>query len=256
MKLFFQSLTKLLLGVIILLCGNLQSKAQEPTVKQTLADDASQFVNLAEVVPDVILEIRYYSTYNFIGKRVDGYLAPIALLTQRAADSLRAVSDDLMKQGYRLKIYDAYRPQCAVDHFVRWASDTADTLMKPYFYPKLPKNRLFQLGYIARKSGHSRGSTVDLTLVDMATGKEVDMGGTFDWFGMESHPSFGADPMTGKYKENDKITAEQFNNRLILRKAMMRHGFKPIHTEWWHFTLRNEPFPNTYFRFFVAEEKK
>jgi D-alanyl-D-alanine dipeptidase len=236
---------------VILLFDSLQSQAQEPKKTVSFADDASQFVNLAEAVPDVILEIRYYSTYNFMGTRVDGYLAPVALLTQRAADSLRAVSDELKKQGYRLKIYDAYRPQCAVDHFVRWASNSADTLMKPYFYPHLPKNRIFQLGYVARKSSHTRGSTVDLTLVDMATGKEVDMGSAFDWFGIESHLSFGADPMTGKYKKNDKITAEQFNNRLILRKAMMRHGFKPIHSEWWHFTLRNEPFPNTYFRFFV-----
>ena len=236
---------------VILLCANLQTQAQEPTKKISPADDASQFVNLAEAIPDVILEIRYYSTYNFMGTRVDGYLAPIALLTQRAADSLRAVSDELMKQGYRLKIYDAYRPQCAVDHFIRWASNSADTLMKPYFYPKLPKYRIFQLGYIARKSSHTRGSAVDLTLVDMSTGKEVDMGGVFDWFGIESHLSFGADPLTGKYKKNDKITAEQFNNRLILRKAMMRHGFKPINSEWWHFTLRNEPFPNTYFKFFV-----
>ena len=210
-----------------------QGNAQEPPTKVSPADDASQFVNLAEVIPDVILEIRYYSTYNFVGTRIDGYEAPIALLTRQAADSLRAVSDELKKQGYRLKIYDAYRPQCAVDHFVRWAANAADTLMKPYFYPRLGKEDLFSHGYIARRSGHTRGSTVDLTLVDMATGKDVDMGTVFDWFGVES------------------ITAEQYNNRMILRKAMMRHGFKPISTEWWHFTLRNEPFPNTYFRFLV-----
>ena len=216
-------------------------------------EDTSQFVNLAEVVPDVILEIRYYSTYNFVGSRVDGYLEPVALLTRRAADSLRAVSDDLLRQGYRLKIYDAYRPQCAVDHFVRWAADVSDTLMKPYFYPDVPRNQLFALGYIARKSGHSRGSTVDLTLFDMKTEKEVDMGGTFDWFGRESHPNFGGDPKTGKYRANGRITAEQFRNRMILRQAMMRHGFKPIETEWWHFTLINEPFPNTYFTFPVQQ---
>ena len=226
-----------------------RGNAQDPPVKVLPADDASQFVNLAEAVPDVILEIRYYSTYNFVGTRIDGYNAPVALLTRRAADSLRAVSDELMQQGYRLKIYDAYRPQCAVDHFVRWASDTADTLMKPYFYPQLHKGVLFKQGYIARRSGHTRGSTVDLTLVDMKTGKEVDMGGVFDWFGEESHPFYGMDPRTGRIREHQKITPEQFNNRMILRKAMMRHGFKPISTEWWHFTLRNEPFPNTYFRF-------
>ena len=218
-------------------------------------DDYSQFVNLAEAIPDAILEIRYYSTYNFVGTRVDGYEEPIALLTRQAADSLRAVSDDLLKQGYRLKIYDAYRPQCAVDHFVRWAADVNDTLMKPYFYPKVPRDKLFELGYIAKRSGHTRGSTVDLTLFDMATEKELDMGGTFDWFGLESHPDFGGNPRTGKYKGNAKITAEQFHNRMILREAMLRHGFKAIDEEWWHFTLKNEPFPNTYFTFPVKRLK-
>ena len=218
-------------------------------------DDCSQFVNLAEVVPDAILEIRYYSTYNFVGARVDGYEEPVALLTRQAADSLRAVSDDLLKQGYRLKIFDAYRPQCAVDHFMRWAADVNDTLMKPYFYPKVPRDKLFELGYILEKSGHTRGSTVDLTLFDMATEKEVDMGGTFDWFGRESHPDYGGDPQTGKYKGNAPITAEQFHNRMILREAMMRHGFQPLDEEWWHFTLKNEPFPNTYFTFPVKKLK-
>ncbi len=212
-------------------------------------DDYSQFVNLGEAIPDVILEIRYYGTYNFVGTRVDGYEEPIALMTRQAADSLRAVSDDLMKQGYRLKIYDAYRPQCAVDHFVRWATDVNDTLMRRYFYPDVPRDKLFELGYIAKRSGHTRGSTVDLTLFDMATEKEVDMGGTFDWFGRESHPDYGGDPKTGKYKGNAQITAEQFHNRMILREAMLRHGFKPIGEEWWHFTLKNEPFPDTYFTF-------
>ena len=221
----------------------------------TSTDDASQFVNLAEAVPDAILEIRYYSTYNFVGARVDGYEEPVALLTRQAADSLRAVSDDLLKQGYRLKIYDAYRPQCAVDHFVRWAADVNDTLMKPYFYPDVPRDKLFKLGYIAEKSGHTRGSTVDLTLFDMATEKELDMGGTFDWFGRESHPDYGGNPKTGKYKGNAQITAEQFHNRMILREAMLRHGFKAIDEEWWHFTLKNEPFPDTYFTFPVKRLK-
>ena len=216
-------------------------------------DDCSQFVNLAEAVPDAILEIRYYSTYNFVGKRVDGYEEPVALLTRQAADSLRAVSDDLLKQGYRLKVYDAYRPQCAVDHFMRWAADFNDTLMKPYFYPEVPRDKLFELGYILEKSGHTRGSTVDLTLFDMATEKEVDMGGTFDWFGRESHPDYGGNSKTGKYQGNAKITAEQFHNRMILREAMMRHGFKPLDEEWWHFTLKNEPFPDTYFTFPVKK---
>ena len=214
------------------------------------------FVKITEVVPDVILEIRYFSTYNFVGSRVDGYKAPTALLTKEAADSLRAVSDDLMSQGYRLKIYDAYRPQEAVSHFVRWAADRTDTLMKAPFYPDLDKGVLFEQEYIMEKSGHSRGSTVDLTIVDAISGKEVDMGGTFDWFGPESHPDFCGNPETGEYTgDNHKspvgrsITPEQFANRMILRKAMLSHGFKPLDSEWWHFTLRNEPFPDTYFTF-------
>ena len=215
-------------------------------------DDTSQFVTLTEAVPDAILEIRYFSTYNFVGSRIDGYLEPTALLTRVAADSLRAVSDDVMRMGYRLKIYDAYRPQMAVDHFVRWAADTTDTRMKPYFYPNLHKGVLFQQGYIAEKSGHTRGSTVDLTLFDMATGKELDMGGTFDWFGPESHPDHCGNPHSGQYTGGD-ITAEQFAHRMILREAMLRHGFKPLSSEWWHFTLRNEPFPDTYFTFPVRQ---
>ena len=213
------------------------------------SDDSSGFVPITDVVPDVILEIRYFGTYNFVGKRIDGYLAPTAWLTREAADSLKAVSDDMIKQGYRLKIYDAYRPQCAVDHFMRWGADVTDTLMRRYFYPTVDRTRLFELGYIAKKSGHTRGSTVDLTLFDMNTEKEVDMGGTFDWFGSESHPDCGGNPATGEYRQNDTITAQQFANRMILRRAMLRHGFKPYDSEWWHFTLRNEPYPDTYFTF-------
>ena len=223
-------------------------------------EDASAFVNLAEAVPDAILEIRYYGTYNFVGTRINGYEEPIALLTRVAADSLRAVSDDVKAQGYRLKIYDAYRPQKGVDNFVRWAADVPDTLMKTYFYPDLDKGVLFDQEYIMEKSGHTRGSTVDLTLFDMTTEKELDMGGTFDWFGPESHPDFCGNPETGEYTgDNSKsptgrvITPEQFANRMILRTAMLRHGFKPLDSEWWHFTLRDEPFPDTYFTFPVKK---
>ncbi len=195
------------------------------------------FVSVAEILPDAILEIRYSSTYNFVGDRIDGYEEPCAILTTAAARALKEASDDAKRRGYRLKIYDAYRPQRAVSHFMRWAKDTADTRMKAYFYPNLDKSVLFAQGYIAEKSGHSRGSTVDLTLFDMKTGKEVDMGGTFDWFGRESHPD---------YKD---ITKEQFANRMLLREIMLAHGFKPIAEEWWHFTLANEPYPDTYFDF-------
>lgn len=214
------------------------------------------FVHVSEAVPDAILEVRYNSTYNFVGDRIDGYEQPTALLTVEAAEALKAVSDDVKSQGYRLKIFDAYRPQRAVTHFMNWAKQEDDTRMQRYFYPNLSKSVLFPQGYIAEKSGHSRGSTVDLTLFDMATGKEVDMGGTFDWFGQESHPDWCGNPETCEYTgdfpgntppTDGKINAAQFKNRMILRQAMIRHGFKPLKEEWWHFTLADEPYPDTYF---------
>lgn len=201
------------------------------------SNDSSGFVLLSEAVPDVILEIRYYSTYNFVGERIDGYEEPVALLTKEAAEALKEVSDELIEKGYRLKIFDAYRPQKAVNHFVKWAQDPSDTKMKEYFYPELEKDVLFPLGYIMEHSGHSRGSTVDLTLFDMTLEKEVDMGGTFDYFGELSHPDYKG------------ITDEQYNNRMLLREVMMKHGFKPLEEEWWHFTLEDEPYPDTYFTF-------
>jgi len=233
------------------------------TTRMTVrVNDLSQFVNITDVVPDVILEIRYFSTYNFVGTRIDGYLEPTALLTRQAADSLKKISDDLMLKGYRLKIYDAYRPQCAVDHFVRWSKDVPDVRMKQYFYPDLDKSVLFKQDYIMEKSGHTRGSTLDLTLFDMRTEKEVDMGGTFDWFGPESHPDFGGNPLTAtftgdcsKSPAGRTITPEQFQNRMILRNAMLSHGFKALDSEWWHFTLANEPFTDTYFNFPVKRLK-
>ena len=201
------------------------------------SSDSSDFVLVSDFIPDVILEIRYYSTFNFIGDRIDGYEMPVALLTREAATALKAVSDDLLKSGYRLKIFDAYRPQKAVDHFVRWAKDLNDTRMKKYFYPELDKSVIIPKGYVLEHSGHSRGSTVDLTLFDMKSAKELDMGGPFDYFGELSHPDYR------------KITEKQYNNRMILRSAMTKHGFLPVDVEWWHFTLENEPFPDTYFTF-------
>ena len=242
----------LLLLSVSLLFAACQGKRNAPVAPEA---DSSGFVTLTDVVPDAILEIRYFSTYNFVGDRIDGYLEPTALLTREAADSLKAVSDDVIGLGYRLKIFDAYRPQCAVDHFMRWAKDPDDARMKQYFYPDLEKTVLFPRGYIAEKSGHTRGSTLDLTLFDMAMEKEVDMGGTFDWFGVESHPDFGGNPETMEYAANERITEEQFRNRMILRAAMMRHGFIPLDNEWWHFRLDNEPYPDTYFTFPVRQLK-
>ena len=224
--------------------------------KEAPEENFDDFVEIAEAVPDAILEIRYRTSYNFVGTPIDGYMQPTALLTREAAEALRAVSDDVIAQGYRLKIYDAYRPQCAVDHFVRWAADIPDTLMRRYFYPDVDQSVLFEQADIMEKSGHTRGSTVDLTLFDMTTEKEVDMGGTFDWFGIESHPDFCGDPLTSVYNgdnhkspANRSITPEQFANRQILREAMLRHGCQPYDCEWWHFSLKDEPYPDTYFTF-------
>ena len=206
-------------------------------MKVNLSDDASGFVLLAEAVPDAILEIRYYSTFNFIGDRIDGYEAPVALLTREAAGRLREVSGDLLPRGYRLKVFDAYRPQKAVDHFMRWARDLSDTRMKAYFYPDIEKSALIPRGYIAEHCDHSRGSTVDLTIFDMRTQKEADMGGPFDFFGELSHPDYRG------------VIPEQRAHRMLLREAMLRRGFRPLAEEWWHFTLEKEPWPDTYFTF-------
>ena len=195
------------------------------------------FVLVGEAIPDAILEIRYYTTYNFVGERIDGYEQPVAILTKEAAHALRLVSDDTLQQGLRLVIYDAYRPQRAVDHFARWAEDLSSASMKAVFYPDVEKADLFEQGFIARRSGHSRGSTVDLTLLDEATGKLIDMGGPFDFFGELSHPAYPG------------VTPQQHANRMLLKAAMMKRGFKPLSTEWWHFTLVDEPYKDTYFDF-------
>ncbi len=202
--------------------------------------DPSGFVVLADYVPAIVQEIRYYSSYNFIGERIDGYEEPCALLTAEAARALKAVSNELFVQGYRLKIFDAYRPACAVKQFVLWGIEDQDIRMKQYFYPELDKQELFEKGYIAGKSSHSRGSAVDLTLLDMKTGKEVDMGSPFDLFSPVSHP------------DERSITQEQYQNRMLLRNTMISSGFEPIYCEWWHFTLKDEPYPDTYFNFPVS----
>lgn len=204
--------------------------------------DSSGFVLLSDYIPSIVQEIRYFSTFNFIGDRIDGYEEPIALLTKDAARALKAVANEMNVEGYRLKIFDAYRPATAVKHFILWGIEDQDVRMKPYFYPNVVKQDLFSEGYIAKRSSHSRGSTVDLTLLDMATGKELDMGSQFDWFGVESHPDYRG------------ITDEQYENRMFLQKAMVRNGFVPIDCEWWHFTLADEPYPDMYFSFPVSKD--
>ena len=208
--------------------------------KNEVTMDPSGFVVLADQVPGIIQEIRYHSTFNFVGDRIDGYEEPVALLTREAARALKTVSNELGVQGYRLKVFDAYRPVCAVKHFVLWGIEDQDLRMKPFFYPDLEKQELFSQGYIAKESSHSRGSTVDATLVDMTTGKELDMGGPFDLFSETSHPDYRG------------ISEEQYNNRMILQQAMIRGGFEPLDCEWWHFTLKDEPYPETYFEFPVS----
>jgi len=210
--------------------------AQEVNHRESLPQG---FVYITDVMPDVLLDIRYYSTYNFVGARVDGYLAPVAILTKEATHALKKVGDELRAQGYLLKIFDAYRPQKAVQHFVRWARDLSDTTYRHVFYPYVDKSKLFALGYIAQRSGHSRGSTIDLTLVEIGTGKELDMGAPFDYFG----------PISGH--GTNLITKEQTAHRELLKNAMVRHGFRINNEEWWHYTFVSEPFPNTYFNFDV-----
>lgn len=216
------------------------------TLCRVSKEDHSGFVVLTDVVTDVVLEPRYYSTYNFMGRRIPGYEQPVMLLTRQAADSLQKVSCDLKEQGYILKVFDAYRPQMAVDAFMAWAADEADTLMRQVFYPELDKAVIIPQGYICTKSGHSRGSTIDLTLFDIRRGCDVDMGAYFDYFGRVSHPDVQPGEQAG---DHAPITEQHYANRMILRNAMLRHGFKPLEEEWWHFTLENEPYPDTYFNF-------
>ncbi len=214
--------------------------ADQNDYKKKITMDPSGFVLLADFVPGIVQEIRYYSTYNFIGDRIDGYEEPCALLTVEAARALKEVSHEMNVKGYRLKIFDAYRPAAAVRHFVLWGLEDLDLRMKPFFYPDLPKQELFKKGYIATRSSHSRGSAVDLTLLDMQTGKELDMGSPFDLFSEISHPDSRA------------VTGEQYANRMFLQSAMVRHGFQPIDCEWWHFSLKDEPYPDTLFEFPVS----
>ena len=205
--------------------------------------DRSGFVSLADVIPDAILDIRYYSAFNFVGTRIDAYQAPVAYLTKEAAIALKRACEQFKAQGYLIKVFDTYRPQSAVNHFKRWEQDMNATEMKAYFYPDLEKSALFASGYISERSSHSRGAAVDLTLVDIKSGLELDMGSAFDFFGQVSHSM-----------HTEGLTDAQIRNRSILRNVMIEHGFKPIVTEWWHFTLQNEPYPDTYFDFPVTAE--
>lgn len=196
-----------------------------------------EFVYLKTIDASIKSELRYLSDNNFIGKPIDGYKNDCVIVTIETAKALKKIQHTLSKKGLGLKIFDAYRPQEAVNHFVKWARVLQDTLKKTEYYPNVPKSELFKQGYIASKSGHSRGSTVDLTIVNLKTGKELNMGSPYDFFGEKSHPFF------------KNITKKQQENRMLLRNIMLTNGFKPYDNEWWHFTLKNEPFPKTYFNF-------
>jgi zinc D-Ala-D-Ala dipeptidase len=213
-----------------------------PALAQAPQGGAPQgFVDAAAVVDGLVVDMRYFGEDNFVGTRIDGYEAPRCLLTRPAAVALARVQRDLASEGFGLKVFDCYRPTRAVMHFVRWARDVKDVKRKADFYPDVDKRDLFRLGYIAPHSGHSRGSTVDLTLVRRGPGGavEVDMGTHFDFFGPQSWPSSRA------------VSAEAQANRRILAAAMRRGGFVPYDREWWHFSLRGEPYPGTYFNFVV-----
>lgn len=198
------------------------------------------FVHIDSVIPGVMVDMRYVGSHNFVGRPIIGYISSRPVLSMQAAESLARVQSDLRPFGLQLKIFDAYRPQQAVDDFVAWSQDPTDTRTKRAFYPDLPKTALFPEGYIAERSSHSRGSTVDLTIALIeAPYTELDMGTSFDFFGPQSWPDFAG------------ATAQQRANRLLLRTLMMQHGFNPYAQEWWHFTYGNEPFPQTYFNFVV-----
>ena len=203
--------------------------------------DSSGFVLIDDMIPDVILDVRYATEYNFVGDVINGYEEPLAFLTYEAAEALSKAAKEFREKGYQLKIYDAYRPQVAVEHFVEWSTDLNDTRMKKDFYPNIDKSSLFG-AYIAHYSGHSRGCTVDIALFDTKKQKDLDMGGTFDYFGELSHPTY-----TG-------VTTSQYNNRMLLRNVMQKYGFRPCSTEWWDFTYTNEPYPDTYFSFPVSKK--
>ena len=202
-------------------------------------EQASGQMGFVVLVPGstVQTEVRYFSPENFVGEVIDGYQASVIYLTREAYAAFREVLFEAEALGFGVKVFDAYRPQQAVDHFVRWAEDLSDIRMKSQYYPEVEKQHLLRDGYIASRSGHSRGSTLDLTLFDLETGEELDMGTAWDFFDLSS------------WSDSEAVSVEQQSNRALLRALMTRHGFRPLREEWWHFTLENEPYPETYFNF-------
>ncbi|WP_339050894.1 M15 family metallopeptidase [Rickettsiella endosymbiont of Xylota segnis] len=202
-------------------------------------EKSDNFVYVNEIIPNIKQDVRYFGKNNFVGRPINGYKKPVCILTNAAAQALLKVQTTLNKQNLGLLVYDCYRPQMAVNDFIVWGQNIEDQTTKNIFYPHIDKRELFKRNYIARRSSHTRGSTVDLTIVDLKNNQVLDMGTSFDYLDPLSHP------------DNRDITEEQFKNRMLLRSLMIKYGFIPIRTEWWHFTLKNEPYKNTYFNFFV-----
>mgnify|MGYP003309374137 FL=1 len=223
------------IGMILILqsCSSDQSEQTEAVIP--VFYEVNSF--LSDEVQPIQTDVRYFSADNFVGEVITGYNAEKILMSLEAALALAAIQIELGERGLGLKVFDAYRPQQAVDDFARWAEDINDTSTKAEYYPNIAKQDLFSLGYIAAQSGHSRGSTVDLTLVELITGDELDMGAPWDLFDPISWPT------------SLEVSLPQKTNRETLREIMLRYGFNPLREEWWHFTLDDEPFPDTYFDF-------
>lgn len=218
---------------IVLLIGLLSFQQRQDVPKG--------FVKASDYIPDLNIELRYYGTNNFVGDTIEGYKSNTLYITKATAKQLKLVQEELQQQNLCLKVYDGYRPQRAVNHFIHWAKALNDTVNKSIFYPDVAKQNLFKEEYIASRSGHSRGSTLDLTIIDAETNTPLDMGSPYDFFGQQSWVNY------------QNITEEQKANRQLLQRVMLKHGFRNYAKEWWHFTLKGEPFPNTYFDFEIVD---
>jgi zinc D-Ala-D-Ala dipeptidase len=229
-----------------------------------VAPAPSEFVALDQVDPTILQDMRYATTYNFVGRRITGYREPVCILTRHAARALHRAQRKLAPKGYGLKVYDCYRPTRAVDRFARWAEPPADQKMKREFYPRVDKSRAFELGYIAHRSGHSRGSTVDLTLVRLPPKAQPAWDGKLRSCFARYRRRFadnGVNVGTGydcidprAHTLDPRINGRPHRNRLRLKHTLEDAGFAPYANEWWHFTLRGEPYPETYFNFPVARD--
>jgi len=242
---YLKRLTISIIGLVSVSMGSIscvssmKGKGTSPSNLNLVSVRPPDIVLIQEVIPRVRVDLMYLGSQNFLGRPVVGYKKNRGYLTKPAVDALARVQNILERQGYSLLIRDAYRPQKAVHDFVRWSEDSSDNKMKAQYYPDIPKQELFERGYIARKSGHSRGSTVDLTLWDLKNSKEVDMGTILDFLGEQSHTDWIG------------TTSEQRVHRQLLKQTMEAQGFKNYSQEWWHFTLEGEPYPQTYFDFDV-----